>query len=706
MRTPGFAIALAIVSGGLAAQDTTASRTPVGVREFRAHYLPRPFTNAWVAATADGLVELAFDGRFPDHEQPREVRAAREFFQPNDVLDWVEGVNVLVAALATSPADGLTAAPPPRAALGRAGGLTFEAVAAVAENGRRTVSFVTNRCRVSTGHTAVDRYSMAATAAVFRRAALEARSISPHTPPDDAVWYEHAVGCPAQATWENRPPAWPRSVTTLRPHQELVQFVVDASGQVEPGSERFLASSDPSFAAAIREVLPTWRYTSATRSARPVRQLVHINVGFMPPIVLGPGGRGCPDDATKGVVARFARDGRRSTPDTGFLRDVVTAFAWDPVAEPLHGATLHFGYDRHRRPVNLQMTPAGRADSLDPGVRQRIEFDAMSRMPPLPASLGTDSIDLEVEFGLRCQYVFAAPVVNDVASILPQGDGMVRIANMPEADGRPSMRESGHHHEVLPAAILGRLVDTTAALMPTIDTTSADVGDPDRDFARAPPMIGAADLLGLHMWLSGTGWLRGGIKCDALQGHGRFMEVSPARFAEFRRAARAAIDRIPLQPRWAPRGNLPLTEQELTCDVVRLGPALQPALFGRGPQQTSIEVLARFVVDTAGRVEPGSTGFMPGPDSVTRNLVAETLSRWRFRPAMAGGVVVRAQTHVNLVVRPMDADAVVIAASPPLPNPEDTLRRTIFFQPKAPPDRPMAATTDAEWREALSAMQP
>jgi hypothetical protein len=111
----------------------------------------------------------------------------------------------------------------------------------------------------------------------------------------------------------------------LRP-QELVQFVVDPTGRIEPGSERFLASSDRRFTNSIRSVLSTWRFTPATRMARPVRQLVHLNVGFAPPIVLGPGGRGCPDETTKGVVARPAPAGR-PTPNADFLRGVTAAFA-------------------------------------------------------------------------------------------------------------------------------------------------------------------------------------------------------------------------------------------------------------------------------------------------------------------------------------------------------------------------------------------
>jgi hypothetical protein len=66
---------------------------------------------------------------------------------------------------------------------------------------------------------------------------------------------------------------------------------------------------------------------------------------------------------------------------------------------------------------------------------------------------------------------------------------------------------------------------------------------------------------------------------------------------------------------------------------------------------------------------------------------------------------VRSRTHLNLVLRPEDADATVLAARP-APVLEDTLRRTIFYRPKAPADRPGTATTTEAWQEAVTAMQP
>lgn len=55
-------------------------------------------------------------------------------------------------------------------------------------------------------------------------------------------------------------------------------------------------------------------------------------------------------------------------------------------------------------------------------------------------------------------------------------------------------------------------------------------------------------------------------------------------------------------------------------------------------------VTARFVVDTLGRVEPGSVAFVAGGDQAAPALeaaVREALARSRFRPARAGGHRVR-----------------------------------------------------------------
>lgn len=60
----------------------------------------------------------------------------------------------------------------------------------------------------------------------------------------------------------------------------LVQFVVDTTGRVEPGSIRFIASSHDLYEAAVRGVLPRYRFQAAEVGGRKVRQLVQMPFGF------------------------------------------------------------------------------------------------------------------------------------------------------------------------------------------------------------------------------------------------------------------------------------------------------------------------------------------------------------------------------------------------------------------------------------------
>ncbi len=60
----------------------------------------------------------------------------------------------------------------------------------------------------------------------------------------------------------------------------LVQFVVDTTGRVEPGSIRVLSSSHALYESAVRGVLPRYRFRAAEVGGRRVRQLVQMPFGF------------------------------------------------------------------------------------------------------------------------------------------------------------------------------------------------------------------------------------------------------------------------------------------------------------------------------------------------------------------------------------------------------------------------------------------
>jgi TonB family protein len=59
-----------------------------------------------------------------------------------------------------------------------------------------------------------------------------------------------------------------------REGEVLAQFVVDATGAVEPSTYKVLKSDDPAFSEAVREALPTMRFTPARIRGKAVKQLV------------------------------------------------------------------------------------------------------------------------------------------------------------------------------------------------------------------------------------------------------------------------------------------------------------------------------------------------------------------------------------------------------------------------------------------------
>lgn len=694
-------LAILLAPGAIVAQ-TPRPIEALGVRFLRGEQLPAPFSLSLVAPTGDGLVAVTVDDRLAGRlDLGREPHSTTEYYLPDDVLQWTTGIHTLLSWM-SGPMGSFDS---PSFALGAPHGLFLEA-RGVIENGRRSARFRLNRC--TGGHSgagaAIDPTTLITIAARFRRAALQARALGFRKPPDDAIWYGHAVGCPAIPDPGNAAPPWPRRAAERRPHQEIMQFVVDGNGRVEPGSERFLGSSDPRFTASIRSVLPSWRFTPARRMSQPVRQVMHLNVGFTPPIVLGPGGKGCPDEKSKGVVARLTPGSRpRSRPGEEFLRGMAAAFARDPVAWSLHGASIRFGYDRNRGLSNLRTVPPERERALEEHVRHLLS-GALGGTPQLPATFGTDTLQLEVEFGPRCEILFSTVAMFDAISMLPQGDGMIRLANSLEGDGRYLVREPDHTAVTLPAAVFRQFVDTVAVLLPAIDTTGPVQNGPD--YGPDSPMFGTEQSLGLNMWLSRTGWIRAGFSCGrAGHGQARFLEVRPSEFAAFRRTALEATQRIPLQPAWRPQARSVYLEHELTCHPVRIGHHVMPSL-SRRQDQTSVETMVSLTLDEEGNVDPSGVEFMPGLDSITRASLLESMKRWTFHPAVARGMHVRAKTHLNVILRPVEGDGVVLASLSREVMPEDTLRRTVFYHgpPKSPDVTPVVVPNTVQ--RVMTLLQP
>jgi protein TonB len=81
--------------------------------------------------------------------------------------------------------------------------------------------------------------------------------------------------------------SWPRYPAELRSAgvegEVLVQFVVDTTGLYEPGTVKILQSSHELFTAAVRDALPSLKFSPAEIGGRKVRQIVQqpftFNIG-------------------------------------------------------------------------------------------------------------------------------------------------------------------------------------------------------------------------------------------------------------------------------------------------------------------------------------------------------------------------------------------------------------------------------------------
>ena len=60
----------------------------------------------------------------------------------------------------------------------------------------------------------------------------------------------------------------------------MVEFVVDTTGRVEPGSIQLTQADHALFASAVRDVLPRYRFIPAMAAGHRVRQLVRLPFRF------------------------------------------------------------------------------------------------------------------------------------------------------------------------------------------------------------------------------------------------------------------------------------------------------------------------------------------------------------------------------------------------------------------------------------------
>jgi len=76
-------------------------------------------------------------------------------------------------------------------------------------------------------------------------------------------------------------PEYPLSLKALGVEGEVMaQFVVNESGRYEPGTVKILKSSNPAFAAAVKDALPRMKFSAAQIGGKKVQQLVQMPFQF------------------------------------------------------------------------------------------------------------------------------------------------------------------------------------------------------------------------------------------------------------------------------------------------------------------------------------------------------------------------------------------------------------------------------------------
>lgn len=237
--------------------------------------------------------------------------------------------------------------------------------------------FAWRACGSGWGSASPNRAEVAKLVALLDSAAVEAGGGFARPPTLKEPYYAMEVSCPATG----EPSHWlpfPASVPASKraPTEIGVRFVLDTTGQVEPGSMRFLPGTPTSLERAGKAAIGSWHYRRAEWDGTPIRQIVQTTLTFSSVFAAGPNGvhevSFTPDvDGWVRLEHRGGSFGRAAdvewvTPDSadGWIR---------------HVRRLRFELDSARKRQQAQI------DSL----RQRFEaeIDSASR-----ASAGLDSL--------------------------------------------------------------------------------------------------------------------------------------------------------------------------------------------------------------------------------------------------------------------------------------------------------------------------
>ncbi len=97
---------------------------------------------------------------------------------------------------------------------------------------------------------------------------------------DHGPYMESQVEKPVEKIGGEAPEYPPSLIASGVEGQVLAQFVVNERGRYEPGSLKILNSSNPAFAAAVKDALPRMRFSAAQIGGKKVQQLVQMPFQF------------------------------------------------------------------------------------------------------------------------------------------------------------------------------------------------------------------------------------------------------------------------------------------------------------------------------------------------------------------------------------------------------------------------------------------
>jgi TonB family protein len=101
--------------------------------------------------------------------------------------------------------------------------------------------------------------------------------------PNTTTFFEYQVDKPATLRASVKP-RYPAALKSSGVTGDVwAQYVVDESGRVDMRTFKSLKSPAPEFTAAVKDVLPMWRFDPAIRQGRKVKQLVEQAFEFSPP---------------------------------------------------------------------------------------------------------------------------------------------------------------------------------------------------------------------------------------------------------------------------------------------------------------------------------------------------------------------------------------------------------------------------------------